>query len=315
MPSKEIFKIHKPGVLTTFQDMGRTGYQRFGVPVSGAMDTFALQIANILIGNPRDDACLEVTLIGPELEACQQVTLAITGADLQPMVNGRSVPMWKSFYMKKGDCLTFGRHQSGVRSYIAVAGGFEVPINFESKSTDSNSGFGEILKKGETIDGYHTINRPGIGLANHSIPLYKKSIDVAVIEGPHSDYFTERDRKIFFQTAYTVGANSNRMGYCLQAKNAKIEPLGEIWSDATPFGGIQIPPNGQPIILMADRQTTGGYPRIGTVISCDLPKVAQLPPQGTIRFHSISVAKAQQRAIEMESFLFCLEKFRHGLGE
>ncbi|MGY0692126.1 5-oxoprolinase subunit C family protein [Virgibacillus sp. FSP13] len=315
MPSKEIFKIHKPGVLTTFQDMGRTGYQRFGVPVSGAMDTFALQIANILIGNPCDEACLEVTLIGPELEACQQLTLAITGADLQPVVNGSSVPMWKSFHMEKGDCLTFGRHQSGVRAYIAVAGGFDAPIFFESKSTDGNSGFGKMLKKDETIHGYDTISRPGIGLANHSIPMYKKSIDVAVIEGPHSDCFAEQDREAFFQTSYTVGANSNRMGYRLQAENAEVEPLGEIWSDATPFGGIQIPPNRQPIILMADRQTTGGYPRIGTVISSDLPKIAQLPPRGTIRFHSISVAEAQQRAIEMESFLFCLDKFRHGLGE
>ncbi|MBT2216068.1 biotin-dependent carboxyltransferase family protein [Virgibacillus dakarensis] len=313
MAGQKILHVHKPGILTTFQDMGRTGYQRFGVPVSGAMDTFALQIANILVGNKRDDACLEVTLIGPELEAYQPVTLVITGADIQPAVNGKRIRIWRSFHMEKGDRLTFGKPQSGVRAYIAVAGGFDVPAVFGSKSTDLNSGFGKIIEKGEIIYGHYTECCKRIGLSSQSVPTYEKSIEVAVIEGPHTEQFSKQDRQQFFQSSFTVGANSNRMGYRLQADNDAITTASEIWSDAIPFGGIQIPPNGQPIILLADRQTTGGYPRIGTVISSDLPKIAQLPPQGKIRFYPISVEEAQQRAIRMESILFCLEKFRAGL--
>lgn len=314
MAGQKIIKIHKPGVRTTFQDLGRLGYQRFGVPVSGAMDTYALQIANVLVGNARTEAGLEVTLIGPDIEACQPLTLAITGANLLPMVNGRQIPMWKSFHMEKGDRLTFGKHQSGVHAYIAVAGGFAVPTVFGSKSTDSNSGFGKSIGKGDVICGYPPDGMDaGVGLSGASIPSYEKQVNVAVIEGPHTENFTEEDRRQFFQSTFTVSSASNRMGYRLQADDVSITTTGDIWSDAIPFGAIQILPNGEPIILMADRQTTGGYPRIGTVITSDLPKIAQLPPQGKIRFHLISIAEAQQRIIEMESFLFQLGKFRHGL--
>lgn len=314
MQSKDIFHIHKPGIMTTFQDMGRIGYQRFGVPVSGAMDTFALQVANILVGNSRNDACLEITLIGPELVALRPISVAITGADLQPLVNGHPVQMWKAFQMNEGDCLTFGNYQSGVHAYIAVAGGYDVPLIFGSKSTDLNSGFGNLLKKGENIYGFPLEKHIGVGLSRKSIPIYEKTIDVGVVVGPHLDNFFQKDQEKFFQTTFTVGANSNRMGYRLEASDFSLQTTGDIWSDAIPFGGIQVPPNGQPIILMADRQTTGGYPRIGTVISSDLPKIAQLPPKGKIRFHPVSVEEAQARAVQVEEHLFCLEKFRLGLG-
>lgn len=313
MAGQKIFTVNKPGVITSFQDMGRTGYQRFGVPVAGAMDVFAFQIANILVGNKRNEVCLEVTLIGPQLEAHHPITLAITGADLQPSVNGKSVHMWETFTMEEGDRLTFGKLQSGVRAYIAVAGGFAVPAIFGSKSMDMNSGLGYMLEKGEAIEGNPVASRSGIGLSRKVIPIYQKEIDVAIIEGPHTNLFTEADRQRFYQTTFIVGANSNRMGYRLEAADFQITPSGDIWSDATPFGGIQIPPNGQPIILMADRQTTGGYPRIGTVIFTDLPNIAQLPPQGKIRFYSISVEDAQQRLVKREAFLERLETFRVGL--
>ncbi|MEN1967351.1 biotin-dependent carboxyltransferase family protein [Lentibacillus sp. N15] len=313
MTNQNIFTVHKSGVLTTMQDMGRKGYQRFGVPVAGAMDTYALQIANILVGNKRDEVCLEVTLIGPELEARQPVTMAITGAAINPAVNGQSIPMWESFVMQKGDRLTFGSYQAGVRCYIAAAGGFVTPTMFGSKSTDMNSGFGRVLIKGETLVGNPAITCCGIGLMKTMVPSYQKEIDVAVIEGPHANLFTEADRQRFYQTTFTVGANSNRMGYRLTADDFHMSATGDVWSDATPFGGIQIPPNGQPIILMADRQTTGGYPRIGTVISTELSNIAQLPPQGKIRFYPISVEEAQQQRIDMEAFLDRLELFRAGL--
>ncbi|SDQ24296.1 biotin-dependent carboxylase uncharacterized domain-containing protein [Virgibacillus salinus] len=310
MQSEKIFRVIKPGVLTTFQDLGRAGYQKFGVPVSGAMDTFALQIANILVGNQRSAACLEVTLVGPQLEmtAPDPITVALTGAELEPKLNDNSIRMWKTFRMEKGDRLSFGKHQSGVRAYIATAGGFDAPVFFGSKSTDVKSGFGRSLVGDDYIYGYPTEAKHGIGITNP--PIYQKSVEVAVIEGPHTDFFTKQGRYNFFNSPHTVNANSNRMGYRLKSEPVTHEDNMEIWSDAVPFGGVQIPSNGSPIILMADRQTTGGYPRIGTVISSDLPKIAQLVPQGEIRFTPITVEEAQQRVIQMEKFLFKLERFK-----
>lgn len=307
---EEIFRVIKPGILTTFQDMGRTGFQRYGVPVSGAMDRFALQVANVLVGNLRHTASLEVTLIGPQLEACQPITVAITGANLEPKLNGNVTPMWTSFHMNEGDILTFGKHQSGVRAYIAVAGGFHCPTIFGSQSTDVKNGFGSQLDKATIITGFPIDVRHGIGLSKYLVPVYEKSIEVAVVEGPHTEFFTKKGIKWFFNTTHIVDTSSNRMGYRLNSARIPLENNPDIWSDAVPFGGIQIPRNGQPIILMSDRQTTGGYPRIGTVISSDLPKIAQLVPRGEIRFYPISVEEAQKRTIETEIFLNELAMFR-----
>lgn len=308
---RKIFQVHKPGVLTTFQDMGRTGFQQFGVPVSGAMDRFALQVANILAGNPRNDVCLEVTLVGPELVASNPITIAITGAALEPKINEQPAPMWKTIRMEKGDRMTFGGHQSGVRAYIAVAGGFAAPELFGSMSTDLNSGFGSQLEKEDCIYGYPKDAPAGIGLQPKHIPRYEKSIQTAVIEGPHAELFTAEGKERFFSSTHVVDASSNRMGYRLQSEPIALKKDAEIWSEAVPFGGIQVPHNGQPIILMADRQTTGGYPRIGTVISSDLPKIAQLIPKGEIAFYPTTVEEAQEKAVAMERFLRELKLFRN----
>ncbi|PAV31074.1 allophanate hydrolase [Virgibacillus profundi] len=310
MQSETIFHVIKPGVLTTFQDMGRIGYQRFGVPVSGAMDRFSLQVANILVGNNRNTTCLEVTLIGPVLEARTSITIAITGANLQPKINDRLEPMWKTIRMNKGDVLTFGKHQSGVRAYIAVGGGFDVETFFGSASTDVKNGFGMQLQKSTRINAFPMDVKQGIGLGKQFIPIYEKLVEVAVVEGPHTANFTEEARELFFNSIHTVDADSNRMGYRLKSENIPLQNSSDIWSDAVPFGGIQIPGNGQPIILMADRQTTGGYPRIGTVISADLPKIAQLMPKGEVKFYPVTVEEAQKLVIEMENFLYKLDVFR-----
>lgn len=310
MQSQKIFDVKKPGVLTTFQDLGRIGCQKFGVPVSGAMDTYAFQVANILVGNPRNTACLEVTLVGPQLKMTgpEPITIAITGAALDAKLNNHPIQMWKSFKMEPGDEISFGRHQSGVRAYIAVAGGFDAPTFFNSQSTDVNSGFGRPLEKDDHIEAYPIKTKHGVGIT--IVPAYDKSIGVSVIEGPHTDSFTKDGRHDFFNSTHIVDANSNRMGYRLKSEQITHKNNADIWSDAVPFGGIQVPKNGMPIILMSDRQTTGGYSRIGTVISSDLPKIAQLVPQGEIRFSPISIEDAQKRAVQMQKFLFQLEKFR-----
>ncbi|WP_042222401.1 5-oxoprolinase subunit C family protein [Oceanobacillus manasiensis] len=306
---QELFQVMKPGVQTTFQDLGRKGYQQFGVPVSGAMDKFALQVANILLGNSRTSPCLEITLIGPNLVAKSSMTIVITGANLNPTCNGEPIDMWKTVRIEKGDELAFGKHESGVRAYLAVAGGFEAPKYFGSSSVDGNSGFGKPLEKGDTIKGYPITVASGISLASSLIPSYEKKITVSLVEGPHTDYFAKKDRETFFAVPYKVGSNSNRMGYRLEGETIKPEKV-EVWSDGIPFGGIQITSGGEPIILMADRQTTGGYPRIGTVFSTDLPRVAQLIPGGEICFRPSSIEEAEEKVRKEEQFLHRLEQFR-----
>lgn len=318
MQREELFFVKKAGLLTTFQDTGRTGYQRFGVPVSGAMDQFALQVANILVGNPRTFVCMEVTFIGPELTVCAKdpVMIAITGADLEPKVNGRNIPMWQSFRAQHGDVLSFGKHQNGVRAYIAISGGYDVPYIFNSQSTDLQSGFGKQVEKSTYIPGFPSGNpeyKKRIGLKKAEIPTYDKNVTVSIVEGPHAHYFTEEGYTLFYEQPFTVDTASNRMGYRLRSdKKITLQKDAEIWSDAVPFGGIQIPKGGQPIILMADRQTTGGYPRIGTVLSTDIPKVAQLIPHGTIRFQKTSIENAQAKWRQQEFFLDRLAIFRQG---
>lgn len=309
MAQQELFHVIKPGVQTTFQDMGRYGYQQYGVPVSGAMDHYSLQVANILLGNDRTSPCLEVTLIGPKLVAKTTMTIVVTGANLSPQVNGRPIAMWKTVKIEPGDELAFGKHQSGVRAYLAVAGGFAAPTYFGSSAVDRNSGFGQPLEKDDIIKGYPNKAIAGIGLATSFIPDYSRKVSVSVIEGPHTDYFTNEARDTFFTVPFKVAANSNRMGYRLEGAAIKPEKV-KVWSDGIPFGAIQITSNGEPIILMADRQTTGGYPRIGTVISTDLPKVAQLIPGGELHFKQISIQQAENKAIKAAQFFRNLEQFQ-----
>ncbi|MFZ3576878.1 biotin-dependent carboxyltransferase family protein [Virgibacillus sp. DJP39] len=312
MKKYELARVMKPGILTTFQDMGRYGYQQFGIPVSGAMDTFAFQVANILVGNSRNEAAMEVTLIGPSIEAKATITLAITGADLSPTLNQKPAPMWKSFSLKPGDVLSFGKRCSGMRAYIAVAGGFTITTYFGSKSTDQNSGLGMELEKNTILYGVKTPRKDGVSIDKKLLPSYTNEVKVGVVEGPHTTTFSEQARNTFFTNTYTVGPNSNRMGYRLKSEQS-VKPNEEgIWSDPVPFGGIQVPGNGEPIILMADRQTTGGYPRLGTVMSSDLPKIAQLAPNDTIHFYPISVTEAQKTARDTEAVLHKLETFYRG---
>lgn len=294
--------------------MGRHGYQQFGIPVSGAMDTFSLQVANILVGNPRNEAGLEVTLVGPTLEARSSITVSITGADLSVTLNSHPLQMWKSFQMSPGDRLAFGKRKKGMRTYIAVAEGFAAPVYFGSISRDRNSGLGIELEKDSILYGVKTISSKSVHLHEHLIPIYENEVEIGAVEGPHTPMFSANARDTFFKNRYTVDANSNRMGYRLKSEMSVTPNKQGIWSDPVPFGGIQIPGNGDPIILMADRQTTGGYPRIGTVMSTDLPKIAQLVPTNKLHFYSISIEEAQEKARQVERELHKLETFYRGIA-
>jgi antagonist of KipI len=308
---KPLFKIEKKGLKTSFQDLGRYGYQQYGVVVSGAMDPYALQIGNILVGNKRGEAGIEMTMIGPDLIALSTATISVCGADLSLKLNGQTAPMWKSFMVNEGDRITFGKPNNGLVAYLTVRGGFDIPIQMGSKSSYTQAGIGQTILNGDIIGGFSQKERKvQVGLPPTLIPKYEKEATVKVVPGPHCTYFTDEGLKVFLESIYTV-EKGDRMGLRLNSDRKITHKNGaDIFSDAIPFGAIQVPANGQPIILMADRQTTGGYTRIGTVISSDLSKVAQLPPGGKIRFVTCTVEQAQKIYIERHKQLKLLEAFR-----
>ncbi|TGB01438.1 biotin-dependent carboxyltransferase family protein [Halobacillus salinus] len=306
--SNPIFEIVKPGLLTTLQDEGRHGYQQYGIVASGAMDPYALKIANFLVGNDGGEAALEVTVMGPEMEVLGDAVVAITGANLSPRVNGHSVSMWKSFAVKQGDLLEFGQPVSGARAYISVAGGYDVPVVMGSKSTYLKAGMGgfegRALDKGDVLSkGEDVVGVKGRALRPEETPVYEREMEIRVIPGPHLDAFSEDALKTFLSSTYEVTPQSDRMGYRLKGPKLEHQTSADIISEAIPLGGIQVPANGQPILLMADRQTTGGYTRIATVISSDIPYLAQAMPGCKLRFREVSVEEAQELYRERERFL------------
>ncbi|WP_249745564.1 biotin-dependent carboxyltransferase family protein [Mesobacillus boroniphilus] len=292
-----MFKVLKPGLQTTVQDLGRTGYQQYGISPSGAMDSYSLQMANLLVGNPLGEAGLEAAILGPSLEALSNVAIAICGGNLQPMVNKKEVSMWKSFVFRKGDILSFGKVESGARAYIAFAGGIDIPLVLDSKSTFVNGTMGgyngRALESGDVLFGWPYVRKNRF-LHKDFIPEYKSELEIRVIPGPHLEKFHPDTIERFLSAEYTVSPQSNRMGYRLEGPELGHIGGADIISDAIPAGGVQVPSNGQPIILMAERQTTGGYARIATVISVDIPLLAQAMPGIKIRLVGITIEEAHE---------------------
>jgi antagonist of KipI len=311
--SSKLFQVIKPGLMTTFQDLGRTGYQEYGVVVAGAMDDFSLQIANLLVGNKRDEAGLEVTMMGPVLKVLEDAVIAITGGNLSPRVNGQPAPMWKSFAVKEGQLIEFGQPLEGIRSYISVAGGFDLLAVMGSNSTYLKARIGGLngraLEKEDILYGTenpHAVT--GRSLHYDEIPKYKKEVTVRVILGPHQDAFTDETIKTFLSSSYEITPQSDRMGYRLKGPELSHKTTADIISEAIPLGGIQVPANGQPIILMADRQTTGGYTRMATVISTDISLLAQAAPGARIRFKEVGMDEAQDLYFKKQKIVSVLEK-------
>ncbi|MCA0970488.1 biotin-dependent carboxyltransferase family protein [Halobacillus litoralis] len=311
--SNPIFQIEKPGLLTTLQDEGRHGYQQYGIVASGAMDPYALKIANFLVGNKGGEAALEVTVMGPELKVLSDSVIAICGANLSPRLNGHSVSMWKSFAVKEGDLLEFGQPIEGARAYISVAGGYDVPVVMGSKSTYLKAGMGGFegrsLEKGDVLSKVGNASGvKGRAIRPDETPTYEREMDIRVVPGPHLDAFSEEALRTFLSSTYEVTPQSDRMGYRLKGPKLEHRSSADIVSEAIPLGGIQVPANGQPILLMADRQTTGGYTRIATVISSDIPYLAQAMPGCKLRFREVTVEEAQEVYREKDRFLRTLER-------
>jgi len=308
--------IQSPGLLTTIQDSGRYGYQRFGMPVCGAMDLLSLELANILAGNSPHAACLEATIMGPEISFTDDTCVAVTGADMSPCINGKNVPMNTLLNVKAGDRLGFRGLISGCRSYIAFSGGIDVPMVMGSRSTYLRAQIGGLegraLKPGDVLPLGKTTEKPGIKkIPDDIIPRYLSEQTIRITTGPEAHRFEMEGIRNFLTSEYTITDRSDRMGYRLSGKPViHHEDRADIISAGIAPGTVQVPGDGQPVILMADRQTSGGYARIANVISIDLTLLAQMKPGDSLRFRQISLDQAQELVKERHMILACLAKKR-----
>jgi len=310
-------EVIKPGLLTTVQDFGRVGYQKLGISPSGALDRTAMTLANLLVANPAEEAVLEITLLGPELHFTEDTCIAVTGGDLAPMLNGESMPRYAAVKVKAGDTLSFGQAKDGCRAYLAFAGGLDIPVVMGSKSTNLKCKFGGYqgrkLQTGDFIPfAAPKTDLPFFLLRTLEIPKFGDSVTLRVLSGPQDDAFTETGMHTFFHETYQVTTRFDRMGCALEGPTVECKDKADIISDGIAAGAVQIPSSGKPIIMLADRQTTGGYTKIGTVASVDLPLLAQRKPGDSVRFESISISEAQ-KLLRREAKK--LRKLNHYLNE
>ena len=309
----EVFEVVQPGLLTTVQDKGRHGYQQYGVPVSGAMDSYALMVANLLVGNGEGDACLEITVLGPRLRILGDTVVSITGADLSPVVNNNPLPMWEAVKVCSGDTISFGHPERGCRSYLAVAGGIDVPEVMGSRSTYVKSRLGGLegrpLRSGDRLRAGETRGEISAKkLPPQYIPEYQAENELRVILGPQDDYFTEKGIQTFLHSEYMISIQADRMGCRLEGPPIEHKAGADIISDGVLPGAVQVPGDGLPIILLADRQTTGGYVKIAIVSTVDLPKLAQAEPGDRVRFLQVTEEEAYQLLREYDQTIDALKQ-------
>ncbi len=316
-------RVLRPGLLTSVQDLGRFGFQKYGVIVGGGMDPLALRVANLLVGNDEKEAVLEITLVGPSLLIERDALLSLTGADLSAKIGEAPFPMWRPVYVKKGSVINFGSCKSGCRAYLAVAGGFALEPVLGSKSTYLRGGIGGYHGRALAAGDVLCVNnipeksrammerlQAEVKGADHAAAEWSVGREVRrfherrgalrVIRGRHFSLFTENSQRDFFQHFFLITPQSDRMGYRLKGPALELKEPKEMISEAVSHGTIQVPPDGNPIVLLSDRQTIGGYPRIAQVVTVDFPVVAQLKPGDRIRFEEISLAEAEQLYVARE---------------
>ena len=301
--------VLNPGLLTTVQDMGRVGYQQFGVSVSGVMDPRGAAVANMLVGNDEKEAVLECTMMGPHLQFNETNCIAITGGDLMPTIDGKPVPNYTAIKVEAGQVLKFTMPKTGCRAFIAFAGGLDIPEVMGSRSTYMKAKIGGLegrkLQKDDVI-GFRAPkselkNMNFRSMASEFVP--RKEYTIRVVLGPQDDYFTEAGIKTFLSQVYTVTAEFDRMGCRLDGEVIEHKDGGDIISDGIAFGAIQVPSSGKPIIMLGDRQTTGGYTKIANVISMDFRILAQLKQGDKVRFEQVSVKFAQDALLTQRAAL------------
>ena len=300
--------VVRPGLLTTVQDLGRWGHQATGVPVSGPLDPVAHRIANAAVGNPPDAAVLEVTIAGPELRFENDAVVAIAGADLRPTINGSGMPSRVAVRCAAGSTLRFGDRRAGARAYLAFDGGVAVPPVLGSRATHTLSGLGGM--QGRALAAADRLplgeRRDAPGTVADVASSTSGGVRLRIIPGPQDAYFPDTALETLQRTRFTVGAQSNRMGYRLSGAQVPRLAADELISGPTFAGAIQVPPSGEPILLMADRQTTGGYPQVATVITADLPAAGQLAPGDWVEFQVCSRSDALAALRQVEGSLLAL---------
>lgn len=291
----------KPGLQTTIQDQGRTGYAAFGVPVSGVMDKKAAKLANWLVGNPLDSPVLEITFMGPHIEIEGGAQLAITGANISPTLDGRQLPLNETISIEHHGLLTFGRLVNGCRTYLAVHGHWQLEKWMGSYSAMAIGGRGttpqSVIQKGSKIHIHPSsfINKRKLSLED--IPLFPSDPTIRVTSGPEFTRLSREEIARLFGTTYHISRDSNRMGYRLEGSKISENQEREIISSGIVPGTIQLTKSGQPVILMADAQTTGGYYRVANVITPDMDILGQLKPGDSLRFEWVSF----EEAIELDN--------------
>jgi antagonist of KipI len=291
-------KVLKPGLMTTIQDAGRKGFQNLGVSQSGAMDLFSYTLANLAAGNFNDEAALEITLIGPRLLFEKAAIFSFFGAEIEAKLNGSNIQCGKPVSAKKGDVLSFGRMKAGCRTYLAFHGGILVPPEMGSRSTYLKAGFGGLegrtLEKNDVLPIRQSSGRFSRSWGfSPSLASYLQQDKIRVMPGRQSDWFSPDVFMRFSEQEFTISADSDRMGYRLKGPSLTKAREIEMITEPVSFGTVQVPADGNPIILMAERQTTGGYPKIAQVLSADLPILAQKKPGDKIRFAAASLDEAQ----------------------
>jgi len=316
-------RVIAPGMLTTIQDQGRWGWQSLGVPVAGPMDPYCHRLANTLVGNQSDQASLEVTLVGPEMQFQDDRVAAVTGAEFEVAVDGRVQPLNRRFPVSAGSILRFGSRRRGVRAYLGVAGGIATPPVLNSRATHLPSGMGGLsgrpLRAGDVVPlgkrGRESFSGTFSGQTSHEfgpvgpakttpVPFLPDGrATVRVLPGPQADRFAPDALDVLQSAPYVLDAASNRMGFRLHGPRLRHVGKAEMLSDAVPLGALQVPGDGEPILLMADRPTTGGYPSLATVISADMRLAGQLAPGDAILFVVSSLREAMAALIAQEQTL------------
>ncbi|WP_339311914.1 biotin-dependent carboxyltransferase family protein [Paenibacillus sp. FSL k6-2145] len=328
-------EVIRPGLLSAVQDEGRTGYRRYGIHPGGVMDTFAARAANMLVANSRHAAVLEMTMTGPELRFQESQLISLCGADLTATVDHLPVPLWRPVLVRAGSVLKFGQCRHGLRGYLAIAGGIAVPEVMGSRSTDLKTGLGgmdgralrvgDLLSIGEPsgeAQGWmqrmeqqvkeserdHRILAPAWLLSERERPDYYGQPVIRVMESKDSSLFSQESLGQFYAEKYVITSQSDRMGYRLQGSRLELDQALDRLSEAVTYGTVQVPPDGQPIILMADHQTIGGYPVIAQVARVDMPILAQARPGTRISFKQITHDQAGQLYMEQEINMQLMDK-------
>ena len=298
----------KSGILTTVQDLGRSKYRRFGINPNGAMDTTAARLINILLGNDENEAVLEMHFPAPQIVFETNAVIAIGGGEISPMLDDRPIQNWQSYLAKKGSVLNFTGKNFGNRSYLAIKGGFKVSEWLGSSSTNLAAKIGGLEgRKLEAGDRMHLKTKIKQQLAEiHTrissslIPRYSPFPTVRVIAGAEFEYLSKKSQGLLLNQDFTISKDSNRMGFRLAGEPITLAKPQEMISAAVNFGTIQLLPDGQLIVLMADQQTAGGYPRIAHVVTHDLPLLAQLGTNDKVAFHQVSIQDAEDLTLQFE---------------